>query len=580
LKKQSYLQGAVILVFANLLVKAIGALFKIPLANIIEEEGMAIFNTAYNLYACMFVIATAGLPVAVSKMVSASLAKNNYAETKKIFKAAVSLLTLIGLAGTLVLFIGAKSFAETVSKQSYLSILAIAPAVFFVAVLSAFRGYFQGFSNMGPTALSEVVEALGKLVIGLLLAYLLLPYGITNAAAGAVLGVTAGTFFACLIMLITFMLNRKKMHGAGSIQIAEARSTKTIFIELAKLAIPITVGAAVTSLTNIIDMSMIRQRLQTIMVTQDVFNMLTEFYGRSSLEAVIGQFMQEKSSEILYGAYSGYAIPMFNLPPTIVMALSMSVVPCISSAFAVKNMQEVKKLTESTIRITLLFSLPCAVGLSVLSQPILTAVYDNARASSLLTVLAYAVIFVCLVSVTTAMLQAVGKVMIPVRNMAIGALVKVVTNYFLIAVPSVNIGGAPISTNLCYLTIAILNIISVRRILKPELKIADLLIKPVIAVGMMGVCAGLAYRFTANAIGAVPLGFSVNFLPQIQPVTPVTSGDIRLKVILALGVSIAVAVAVYAVMVFVLRLIKRDDVVMLPKGDMLARLLDKFHLLS
>jgi len=580
LKKQSYLQGAAVLVFANLLVKAIGALFKIPLANIIEEEGMALFSTAYNLYACMFVIATAGLPVAVSKMVSASLARHNYTETKKIFKAAVTLLTLIGIAGSLVLFLGAKAFSNYVeSAQSYLSIIAIAPAVFFVAVLSAFRGFFQGFSNMVPTAMSEVAEALGKLIIGLLLAYLLMPSGIVNASAGAVLGVTAGTFFACLIMIVTFLVKKKEMYGLREVNPAESRSTKAIFIELAKLAVPITIGAAVTSLTNVIDMAMIRQRLQTIPVTQDIFTMLTEFYNRPAGEAVIGKFLQEKSAEILYGAYSGYAIPMFNLPPTIVMALSMSVVPGISAAYAMKNHKEVKLLSESTLRITTLFSLPCAVGLSVLSQPILITVYNNARSAPLLTVLAYAVIFVCLVSVTTAMLQAAGKVMIPVRNMAIGGVVKIITNYVLIAIPSVNIGGAPISTTLCYVTIAVLNIISVKKILKPDLSISSMVIKPIIAAAAMGISAGLCYHFSANLLGAEAFVFNADFMPQFAPVTPVAA-SVRLKVIIALIISMAVAVIVYAVMVFALRLIKREDVAMLPKGQLIVRLMDKLHLLS
>lgn len=580
MKKQSYLKGAVVLVVANALVKVIGALFKIPLANIIQEEGMAIFNTAYNLYACMFVIATAGLPVAVSKMVSSSLAKKNYAETNKIFKAALSLLTLIGIVGSLVLFLGAKLFAvyAVKSPSSYLSILAVAPAIFFVALLSAFRGYFQGFSNMVPTALSEVAEAMGKLVIGLLLAYLLLPTGIVNASAGAVLGVTAGTFFALLIMVITYIAKRKDQYPAN-MSLGTARSTKAIFIELAKISIPITIGAAVTSLTNVIDVVMIRQRLQTIPVTQMMFNTLTEFYGLSQGEAVIGELMRIKPSEILYGAYSGYAIPMFNLPPTIIMSLSMSVVPFISAAFAVKNRREVKKLSESTLRITMLFSMPCAVGLSVLSQPILTAVYNNARAASMLLILGYAVIFVSLVSVTTAMLQGAGHVGIPVRNMLIGGVVKIATNYFLIAIPFVNIGGAPISTNLCYLVIAVLNIMSVRKIMKPDLSVSGFILRPVIASGAMGVGAYFAYQGAARILGAVPMTLSLNFMPQTAPVTPLES-SMRLKVILALGIAIAAAVIIYAVMVFVLRLIKRDDVLMLPKGDALAKLMDRLHLLS
>ncbi len=579
MKKQSYLKGAFILVLANALVKVIGALFKIPLANIIEEEGMAIFNTAYNLYACMFVIATAGLPVAVSKMVSSSLARKNYTEVNKIFKAAVSLLSLIGIAGTLVLFLGAKAFVGFAdSSASYLSVLAISPAIFFVALLSAFRGYFQGYSDMVPTALSEVTEALGKLIIGLALAYVLMPSGVENASAGAVLGVTAGTFFALLIMVITYVV-RKRNNRVISAGLAESRSTKTIFIDLVKIAIPITIGAAVMSLTNVIDVMMIRRRLQTIMVTQDMANSLLEYYGLSQVEVLIGQMMQARPSEILYGAYSGYAIPMFNLPPTIIMSLSMSVVPFISAAFAVKNMGEVKKLSESTLRITVLFAVPCAVGLSVLSQPILAAVYNNARAASMLGILGYAVIFVSLVSVTTAMLQGAGYVMIPVRNMAIGAAVKILTNYVLIAIPAINIGGAPISTNLCYMTIAVLNILSVKKIMKPELSLSAFVIKPVVASGIMGVTAFFAYQGVAKFLGTEQINMTLSFLPQNAPFTPVLGSE-RVKIILALAVAILAAVIVYAVMVFVLRLIKRDDVQMLPKGEALARLLDRFKLLS
>ncbi len=579
MKKQSYLKGAAILVAANLSVKVIGALFKIPLANIIHEEGMAIFNTAYNLYACLFVIATAGLPVAVSKMVSSSLAKKNYIEVHKIFKAAVSLLTMIGLAGALVLFLGAKAFVNFAeSPSSYLSVLAISPAIFFVALLSAFRGYFQGFSDMLPTALSEVTEALGKLVIGLLLSYLLLPSGIVNASAGAVLGVTAGTFFALLIMVVTYCI-RRRQSSFSNMPNAESRSTAKIFVELAKIAIPITIGAAVMSLTNVIDVVMIRRRLQTILVTQDIANTLHEFYGLSSAEVIIGELMRVKPSEILYGAYSGYAIPMFNLPPTIIMSLSMSVVPFISAAFAVKNMGEVKKLSESTLRITMLFSLPCAVGLSVLSQPILTAVYNNARATSMLHLLGYAVIFVSLVSVTTAMLQGAGHVGIPVRNMAIGAVVKIVTNYTLIAIPAVNIGGAPISTNLCYLVIAVLNIMSVKKIMKPDLTFSGFVLKPVIASGIMGLGAILAYQAAAKLLRAKSLVLSLNFLPQASPITPVVTSD-RLKIVIALAVAMAVAVLIYVIMAFALRLVKRDDVLMLPKGEALAKLLDRFRLLS
>jgi len=583
LKKQSYLKGAFILVLANGLEKVIGALFKIPLANIIHEEGMAIFSTAYNLYACMFVIATAGLPVAVSKMVSASLAKNNYNETKKIFRAALTLLMLIGLAGTIVLILGARIFAVQMvnSPSSYLSIIAISPAIFFVSVLSAFRGYFQGFSDMLPTALSEVAEALGKLIIGLLLAYILLPTGIENGAAGAVLGVTAGTFLGCIVMFVTYVTRKNKMslNGPTAIYDPQTGSTRKIFIELAKLAVPITIGAAVTSLTNVIDVVMIRQRLQTISITQEIYTALTEFYGLSPIDVTIGKLMTIKPSEILYGAYSGFAIPLFNLPPTIIMSLSMSVVPFISGAFATNNKPEVKKLSESTLRITILFSVPCAIGLSVLSEPILTAVYNNARASSMLILLAYAVIFVSLVSVSTAMLQGIGRVMIPVRNMVIGGVVKIITNYILIAIPTMNIGGAPISTVLCYCVIAILNLISVKRIMGANLSPSSFVFRPAIAGGIMGVGAYFAYQMSAKFLNIAPLSLLITFTPQNSPVTPLPSG-IRLRVIIALGIAIIAAVLIYGVAIFILKLVKREDVLMMPKGKSLVKILDKFKLLS
>lgn len=578
MKKQSLFGGAAILLVANMLVKIIGAIFKIPLAGVLQEEGMAIFNTAYTLYAALFVIATAGLPVAVCKMVSESLAKHRNAEVKKIFNAAVLLLSLIGLIGALVLCLGARMFVNLMdSPSSYLSVLAISPAVFFVALVSAFRGYFQGFSNMLPTAFSEVIEALGKLFIGLMLAYVLIPTGIPNASAGAVLGVTAGIFLALVYMVLTFLFQRKSF-ALSREQAGESKTTKELFGTLFKLAIPITIGSAVMSLTNVIDMAMIRQRLQTILVTPEIAKTLTEFFGLSQAEVIIGEFLRIKPAEVLYGSYSGYSIPMFNLPPTIVMALSLSIVPHISRAFAKKDSVSVKKLSGTTLRITILFSLACAVGMSVLSQPILATVYNNARSASMLSILSYAVIFVCLTSVSTAMLQGAGYVNIPLRNMAIGAVVKIVSNFVLVASPTLNICGAPISTILCYLTISVLNIVSVMKIMKPELSLWHSIIKPVLASIIMGVGAFASYQFVAGFLGARTIHNLFEFLPQTAPFTPVSGGE-RMNIIIALGVAIFVAVSIYAALIFAFKLLKREDFEMMPKGEAIVKILDRFHLL-
>lgn len=577
IKKQSFMEGAAVLVVAHLIVKVIGACFKIPLANVLHETGMAYFTRAYNLYAALFVMATAGLPVAVSKMVSESLAKKNYAESKKILRAAVTLLTIIGAIGTCVLFFGARSFAEGAfnSPGSYLSIVAISPAILFISILSAFRGYFQGHSNMIPTAYSEVLEAVSKLVIGLAGAYFLMSISSEVAAAGAISGVTLGGLLA-LFLLIYFYYRNKK--DGPLTDATKASSTKKIFVRLLTIAVPITIGAAVMSLTNVIDTFMISNRLSAIAVDENMFKTLTEFFGVSAENVRIGEGITSTAADVMYGSYSGYAMSLFNLPPSIVTSISMSIVPAISAALAIKNHNQAKLLTESSIRITTMFALPCAIGLSILSSPILIALYNNARAQDTLALLSLAIIFVCIVSVTTAILQAAGHVFIPVVNMLIGGLFKIISNYILIAIPELNIGGAPVSTFCCYLIIASLNILSIIKIIKPNFNIKDFILKPSVSAVVMGVIVYLVYNLAALVLSCPEVSLKVNFLADVAPATPV-EGIVRIKTIIALGLSIIAGVIAYFTCMCATRAFFEDDIKMLPKGNKIANFMKKYKLL-
>lgn len=572
------MEGAAVLVVAHLVVKIIGACFKIPLANILHETGMAFFTRAYNLYAAMFVMATAGLPVAVSKMVSESLAKKNYGESKKILQAAVILLTVIGAVGTCVLFSGAHAFAEGAfhSPGSYLSIVAISPAILFISVLSAFRGYFQGHSNMIPTAYSEVVESVVKLVIGLAGAYILMSVSVESAAAGAVFGVTLGGLFALFLLVFFYCKNKRQTPSYNTVA---ARSASSIFVKLLAIAVPITIGAAVMSLTNVIDTFMIGNRLQAITVTPELFRTLTEFFGVSANDAAVGANITAKAADVMYGSYSGYAMSLFNLPPSIITSISMSIVPAISAALAVGNKSQAKLLTESSVRITTIFALPCAIGLSVLSAPILICLYNNARAQDTLSLLSPAIVFVCVVSVTTAILQAAGHVFLPVRNMLIGGLFKAFSNYVLIAVPSLNIGGAPISTFCCYLLIAVLNLISVKKIINPNFNVQNFIIKPLVSTLIMGLIVYLTYNVAAGLLGCPFINLSVRFVPQNTPVTPVLSG-VRFKTVIALAVSIFIGVIAYGTAILLLHAVQKEDIEMLPKGKKIAIFMQKHKLLS
>ena len=504
--------GAAVLLLANILVKIIGACFKIPLTYLLGESGMGLFTTSYTIYTWLFVVATAGIPVAISKMVAESSALGRVKETKKILHASLILLSVIGIAGTSVLYFCADGFANlTKSPMAAHGIRAIAPALLFVSFMSAFRGYFQGTQDMVPTASSEVFEALGKLIIGYVLASLFVPYGIEYGAAGAVFGVSMGAAMGLAVLLLLYFTKRNK--SAASESDAKTVGVGSILKRMLLIAIPITIGASVFTLTTVIDMFMIMRRLQA------------------------AGFSPDRSLE-LWGSYSGYAIPLFNMPPTLVTSISISLVPAISAAFAKHDVDSAQKMTGSALKTTILLAAPCGIGIAVLARPILQTVYNNTNAASTLSILGYAVIFVSLVLVTNGVLQALGKVWLPVIHMALGGILKVIINFFLVGSPDININGAPFGTTVCYILILSFNLISIRRLLKCKYDIVSLVEKPLICVASMALASFLSYRAFAGT-GRI---FSV--------LIPIVAGGV-----------------VYVLMLFVTKSLTDEDVLMLPKGE-------------
>ena len=524
LKKQSFLKGALILAIANLVVKGIGALFKIPLVRfILESDGIAVYNAAYTIYNVLFMVATAGLPVAISKMISESVAKENFAETRKIVKISRNLLVTVGAAGTAILFFGARLFSDAIDMPSAApAMMALSPALFFVAVMSVYRGTFQGMSNMVPTAVSEFIEALGKLVIGLMLAYFMLPLGKDMSATGAILGVSTGACLGAIFLFVSYARVRKELKRKAAESKGEVSRSKKILSRLLQLAIPITIGSAVFTLASVIDLVMISKQLA-------------------------GLGFDEQTRKVMYGYYSGYAVTMFNLPPTIITSLSISIMPAITSAIVAKKRTLARKTTETAVRITLLFALPCAVGMSVLSAPVLKFAFNDTNAAGMLSVLSYGIIFVSLVMVTNAIIQALGKVWMPVLNMLIGGAVKVITNFILVGNIDININGAPYGTVLCYVTTAVLNLIVIHKAMHPDYSIL-FVIKSVICSALMGVFAYFTFSFVNGLLGST----------------------------LALIVAIAVGVVSYLAFLILLKALRREDVEAMPGSKIIIKLLGKF----
>ena len=524
-KNQTFVEGALILMMANMLVKIIGAVFKIPLNYLLGDDGMGYFGTAYTVYSWLFIVATAGLPVAISKMVAESRAHGNQAEANRIFSVSYKLLATIGIVGFLFLFFFSDWCAQLMaSPNSAPGIKALAPAILFVSIMSVYRGYFQGHQNMLPTAVSEVSEALGKLIVGYCAALIFVKHGIEKAAAGAVFGVSAGAMLGAASLALIHFFRKEKSSSQQSLKV---RSNGTLLKELIRIAVPITLGASVFSLTSIIDAGMIMRRLQ-------------ESAGFSY-----------DTANNLWGAYTGKSITMFNLIPTLITAISISIVPTIAASFATGKFAQAQNATERSLKVTILLTAPCAVGMALMAGPILQLVFRTTSAESTLSVLGYAIVFVSLVSLTNAILQATGHAVIPVVHMVAGGMVKVIVNYFLVGNPDINIVGAPIGTNLCYIVILVLNLVSIRKIIKIRYNAVGLLIKPFISVAAMAAVV-LALRNITSGLG--------NTVSTI--------------------LTIAGAGITYAVVLLAIGGMTEEDVQMLPKSHKLIPLMKKYKLIK
>ncbi len=523
-KEASFVKGAIILAIASVLVKVIGAVFRIPLTNLVGDYTMGLYSFAYRYYSILLTIATAGIPIAISKMVSESRALGRRRETTKIFRTAMGLCVTIGLAGTLVLMGASGALAKNVIKDVNVipSIIALSPAVLFMAVTAGFRGYFQGHENMVPTALSQIIEALSRLLIGLALAWMLMSWGFEEKfiASGVILGITIGTVLT-VILMVSILLRKKAKEGRLPDEGGECRGSSEILKSILAVAVPVTLGSLVMNLTTTIDSVLIPIRLANM--------------GYDSHQTTT-----------MYSIYDNYALPLFNLVPSIIISLNVSVTPTISAAHAVRDYEKLSKTILSALRIVVIFTLPAAVGISVLSEPILAILYKTegsvAVAAPILSVLGLASFFLCASSLTSTSMQALGRANLPLITMLIGAVIKVLANYYLIAVPGVELLGAAIGTVLCYVVITVLNMLFLRRVAKFKPPMVETFLRPLISCAIMGLVVYFSYKLCLPFLGNL----------------------------VSVALSIVAGVIVYFAAMIISRGITREDVLGLPKGELIA----------
>jgi stage V sporulation protein B len=444
MKNKSFLNGAFILAVAGIISKFIGFFFKVPITRLIGAEGLGLYNYPYNLYSAMLAISITGLPVAISKLVSERIALKQYRAVHKVFKVALILMSLVGIFTSAVLFAGSKIIVNKFwPPGAYYPLMGLVFAPIFVASMSVFRGYFQGMQLMMPTAISQIFESFGRLIVGLGLAYFFVNKGIPYAAGGASFGATAGAVLGLIVLIISYLKIQSKLNKNIQKHKVIEKEESSIFIitKILSISVPISIGAVASSMMSLIDSLMINSRL------------------------LIAGFSVKEAS-VLYGQL-GTANTLINFPLTISIAIAASIVPAISEAKVHENYHEIRQKLEEGIKMGFYIGLPATIGLFILADPILAFIFPTINGGGkLLQLLAVALIFITLNQILTGALQGFGKIMIPVKNLFLGSVVKVIVSYFLTIQPAYNIKGAAIGTIIGYLIALLLNYKDIKKYTK------------------------------------------------------------------------------------------------------------------
>ncbi|NLB29743.1 MAG: polysaccharide biosynthesis protein [Clostridiales bacterium] len=526
-RERNYLKGAAILAGAAVAAKIIGALFKIPLYNILGDPGSAIFNHTYNIYTLLLTISYAGIPVALSRLVSVSVETGNTRQTAKYFRVALPAFALVGAVASVCMFIFAPQLALFVEDPyAELGIRVLSPAVFLCCVISVYEGFSQGHGDMIPTAVKQFVEVSCKLIFGLAVAVYLAnrSFKLEQVSAGAIVGVVVGLVLAFPLM-IYFKAKRYPPEPMAGV----AKSSRDTLASVMRVSIPIALGASLMNLLTLVDSKVVMMRLME------------------------GVGMSRDAALDTYGVYSK-SLTLFNLTPALVSPITVSMIPALSAFANTNRRREARFTAESAIKLVSLIAMPAGIGIAVLAKPIYGALYNSHEGTQILMFLGIASIFVCAQLLLTGILQANGLERVPMFSFLAGGVIQIVCDWILVGTPAIGIVGSPIGTLACYTTITLINIsVIIAKVPSPPrfLRSAG---KPAIAAVVMGVGAFSAYGLMQQFLGD-------------------TLGTGRFADIVYTALAVAIAVIIYLVIVVASRALTQEDMKLLPKGDKLAKLL-------
>lgn len=469
MKKQSLIKGSIILGTAGIIAKFLGLFFRWPLILLIGDEGIGYYQLSYPLY-MFFVAMASGVPVAMSKIIAEKNAVGDIEGTYEVVKESTYLMLLLGIGTSFILFFFAKPIISFLKWdiKSYYALIGISFAPMIVSIMTIFRGFFQGLQNMTPSGVSQILEQIGRVIIGVGLAFLLLPKGIEYSAGGAAFGAAAGGSIASIYLYIKYRKVKKSMG------IRKIRTNTEILNQILKMAIPISIGATVGTVMSLIDAILVPQKLIQSGVADPT---------------------------ALYGQLTGKASVLVNIPLTLSMALCTSLIPIIAENYVLKRKTELQNKTNLAMKLSLVIAFPCAVGLFCLAEPVMKLLFLKAYDGyKILKYLSLSIPFIIVTQTTTSVLQGTNHYIRPVINLFIGCAVKVMLTMFLVPIPQINIFGAVIASVSAYIIVTILNIISLKAKIKTKLYVYDSIIKPLLASLIMGVVVSITYIFAMERI--------------------------------------------------------------------------------
>ena len=476
MKKQSFIFGTILLAVSGIICKIIGAVYKIPLTNILGTQGVGIYYVIFPVYVFMLTFASNSFTIAISRKVSKCIADGKDFTAFKVFKSSLLLLSILGLLGGIVLASLSRLIATLQGvENAFICYIVISPSILLVAISCAFKGYFQGLQNMTSTALSQIVEQIAKLGLGFLLAGLLIKKGVVYGTIGALLGVTLSEVFEVLFFVLyysVFRAKHKRYFKFFNIKEDEKLITvKSIVSEIFKSSIPLTLSSIILPLSMVIDSFLIINILKSL------------------------QFDKVFATKLL-GLNSGVVNTLVGLPSTLSVAICMTIVPFITFALSKKDFAAISEKTALSIKLSIIISVPCIFAFAIFSPHIIRILYSHSFesnyefnvASSLLCVSSINILYLAILQISTSLLQAINKSYIPVISLSVSLVLKVVFEVLLIRIPYINIAGAIVSNTVCYFISSAINIYFFKKYIPLKFSFYQTVICPVMSsICMVGV---------------------------------------------------------------------------------------------